>query len=121
MLEKLEFGVEQDRSGVGCVEPVSGKDDWRTEEKAMEANDGTEDGGGIGRKISGRRSGGIGKRARGIVGRENTRVGRVRRRDGSNGGNTGETGGEYGGVKAANGWRSRKVKPTKVGEESVVG
>ena len=42
MLEELEFGVGQDRSGAGCVEEMSEKEEWRTGEKDMEANEGME-------------------------------------------------------------------------------
>ena len=56
MLEELEFGVGQDRSGAGCVEEMSEKEEWRTEEKDMEANEGTEKESCIGTRMSVRRS-----------------------------------------------------------------
>ena len=56
MLEELEFGVGQDRSGAGCVEQMSEKEERRTEEKDMEANDGTEKENGIGTRMSVTRS-----------------------------------------------------------------
>ena len=56
MLEEWEFGVGQDRSGAGCVEQMSEKEERRTEEKDMEANDGTEKENGIGTRMSVTRS-----------------------------------------------------------------
>ena len=117
----------------------SRKDDWLAEEEELEAKEEAEMGTaseersravGVEALVERRgetcatRKGGGGGTDRSLVasqcGKESARVDRAGRLDGRNGGKTDGTSGRCGRIEAASGWRSTKVKPTKVGEESVI-